>query len=110
MITRSQNKSRKPINSQTNHQISTLKNCRVVVKKLDTEKLKISKTKENNQKIQCKVVLKDVLKHPTTIPYVSKSNDASQKIFSKCDSPRCQLKQHFSLVNEFNPMLLRGGV
>ena len=104
MITRSQNKSRKPINSQTNHQISTLKNCRVVVKKLDTEKLKISKTKENNQKIQCKVVLKDVLKYPKAIPSVSKSvigTDDSPNIFSKCDAPRCQLKQHFSLVNEF---------
>ena len=91
MITRSQKNSRKPINSHSDHQTSISKHCRVVVEKLDIEKYRLPSTSNTNQKLQCKVVLKDVLKDPNT----------SHKIFSKCDFSRCQLKSHFLPTDDF---------
>ena len=103
MITRSQRKSQKPMNLQTHHPISTLKNCRVVVEKLDIKKHKNPNKENIDRKMQCKVVLQDLLQDPKAISSRSKPplhNDYSINLFSKCDSARCQLKSHFSQTND----------
>ena len=98
MITRSQTKSQKPSIQKTNHPI---KDCRVVVEKLDIQKQNNSKNipskANNNQHIQCKVVLTDILKDPIARPAVCSSSTR----FSKCNFARCQLKNHFLLTDEF---------
>ena len=95
MITRSQTKSQKP-SIKTNHPLSKIKDCRVVVEKLDTQKQNFPSKAINNQRTQCKVVLKDVLKDPKAHHALSTSSVR----FSKCNFARCQLRDHFLLTDE----------
>ena len=96
MITRSQSKSRKPNISNANHP-STINNCRVVVEKLDMKKHAVRQNVPKDKKLNCKVVLKDVLKDPKAISNVSKLSSK----FSKCQFKRCQLRGQFLPTDEF---------